>query len=51
MYRRHEKCTKDVYLNTRRKDITGRYHLEEIGADERIILKWIIDKEVMNLWA
>lgn len=39
MHGRHEKFTQDLKLNNCRKDITERYHLEDRGADVRIILK------------
>jgi len=39
MHGRHKKYTQDLNLNNWRTDITGRYHLEDMGADARIILK------------
>jgi hypothetical protein len=51
MHGRHEKFAQNLNLSTLRKDITGRFRLEDMGTDERIILKQIIYIQAMNLLA
>jgi hypothetical protein len=30
--------------------LKGRVHLEDLGVDRKIILKWILEKESGKLW-
>jgi len=33
------------------RTLTGKYHLEHLGTDGKMILKWILYKRDMTVWA